>query len=246
MKNFEQAIQVVTEAYRKGEYESGLQLAEKLKRARSTPPVYWLFRGRMLYQLGQLKEAEYCLRRSSSMETEPRRQAPAREALGKVLMEQKQYDEAIANFEACMEACPASGSGHRALAEAWLRKGIRAGDALGSARLAVKIARTERARTRYTQSLNLAEALATLAWAVAAHSSDAAEVERLLEEAFPLCGDEYRQIRAHLHCMAAAAYSALGTAGGRERSADHLQQAAAADPQGTYGRRAAALLEAAV
>jgi hypothetical protein len=88
--------------------------------------------------------------------------------------------------------------------------------------------------------------LATLAWAVAVQSADAAEVERQLQEAFPLVGAEYKPIRAHLHYLAGVAYSALGTTDAREKSARHFQQAAAGDPEGNFGRLAqAALPEAA-
>jgi tetratricopeptide (TPR) repeat protein len=179
-------------------------------------------------------------------ETEPGKKAVVREALGKVLTEQERYADAIACFEASVEDCPDSGSGHRAIAEVYLCQGIRAADALGSARLGVKLARSARAENKQIQDLKLSEAQATLAWAVAAHEGDAAEVDRLLADAFLLCGEEHRPIRAHLNCLAAAAYLALGSPSAREKSAGHLNLACIGDSVGNFGRRAKAGLEATV
>jgi tetratricopeptide (TPR) repeat protein len=243
VKKFQEAVNSVQEAYLRGEYEKGLKLAETLKQRRSTPPPYFLLRGQVLYQLGKLQDAESCLRNGLSVETEVPKKALAREAIGKVLTELKRYDEAVACFEAAVEECPDLGSGHCAIAEVYLRQGIRAADALGSARLAVKLGRTKRPQNKQLQEINLSEAQATLAWAVAAHESDAAEVDRLLADAFLMCGEEYRPIRAHLNCLAAAAYLALGTPSARDKSAGHLQLAAAADPMGNFGRRAKSGLE---
>lgn len=244
VKKFQETVKAAHEAYLRGEYEKGLKLAEGLKRRRSTPSVYFSVRGEMLYQLGKLQEAESCLRDAVSLETEPRSKALAREALGKVLIELKRYDQAVTCFEAVTEGCPNLGTGHRGIAEVYLRQGIRTGDALGSARLAVKLAHTARADNKHIQDLNLGEAQATLAWAVAAQAGDAAEVDRLLAHAFLLCGEEYKPIRSHLNCLAAAAYSALGTPSALEKSAGHLQLASAADSLGIFGRRAKAGIEA--
>ena len=241
VKKFQATVKLVDEACRKGEYERGLHLAEDLKKQRRTiPPAYWFLRGKLLYQLGRLPDAESCFRTELTLEADSRRKALAREALGRVLMEEKRYDAAIASFEASAEDCSDLGIGHCGIAEAYLRQGIRAADALGSARLAVEIARAARARHKQLQDMDLAEAMATLAWAVAAHSADASEVDRLVADAFPLCSEEYKPIQAHLHFLAGGAYSALGGRGAREKSADYFQQAAAADPQGNFGRLAKA------
>jgi tetratricopeptide (TPR) repeat protein len=248
VKKFQETVQGVQEACLRGEYEKGLKLAEDLKQRRSTPPPYFLLRGEMLYQLGKLTEAESCIQTGLNLETEARQKAVAREALGRVLTEMKRYDDAIACLEASVQDCPDLATGHRAIAEVYLRQGIRAADALGSARLAVKLASTGRADSKQLQDLNLSEAQATLAWAVAAHAGDAEEVDRLLANAFLLCGEEYRPIRAHLNCLAAAAYVALGTPSARGKSAGHLQLASIGDSVGNFGRRARAGigLEAAV
>jgi|ERR1017187_1086663 tetratricopeptide (TPR) repeat protein len=246
VKQFQETVKAVEEAYLRGEYERGLKLAENLKQRRSTPPDYFWLRGEVLYQLGKLPEAESCLQTGLKLEAEAPKKAVAREALGRVLTELNRYDEAIACFEASIEECPDLGSGHRAMAEVYLRQGIRAADALGGARLAVKLARAARAHNKQIQDLNLSEAQATLAWAVAAQAGDAQEVDRLLADAFLLCGEEYRPIRAHLNCLAAAAYLALGTPSAREKSAGHLQLASIGDSVGNFGRRAKAGLEATV
>jgi tetratricopeptide (TPR) repeat protein len=246
VKKYNQMADAVQEACLRGEYERGLRLVENLKQRRSTPPIYFLLQAEILYQLGKLSEAECSVETGLKIETEASNKADAREVLGKVYTEQKRYDEAVSCFEASLVDCPDSGSGHRAIAEVYLLQGIRAADALGSARLGVKLARAVRARSKQFQDLKLSEAQATLAWAVAAHEGDAAEVDRLLADAFLLCGEEYRPVRAHLNCLAASAYLALGTPKAREKSAGHLNLACIGDSVGNFGRRAKAGLEAAV
>ena len=244
-RKLQQAIQVVHAAYCQGDYQKGMRLAENLKRGRLKTAAYWFYRGKMLYQLGQLSEAESCFRSGLGMESGARMKAVAREDLGKVQVEQKRYEEAMRSFEDSTQDCPDRGSGHRAIAEMWLRQGIREAEALNFALLAVETARTSRVPESGSQSLDLAEALATLAWAVAVHSAETAEVERLVAEAFELCGEDDKPILAHLHYLVGAAYSVLGTIDARDQSAHHFQEAAAADPEGNFGRLAKAAVHGA-
>ena len=239
-KKLEYAIKIVCEAYSRGQYQKGLTLAESLKRRKSKTAAYWFFRGTLLYQLGDLSEAESCLRSGIALESEPRKKALGREALGKVQMEQKRYEEALRSFEASIQDSPNRGSGHRATAEAWLRQGIRDADALNFALLAVENARTAQNVTQPLEEYQLAESLTTMAWAVAVHSGEASEVERLIGEAFSQCGEDQKPVLGHLHYLAGAAYSVLGTTDARDQSAYHFQEAAAIDPQGNFGRLAKA------
>lgn len=227
-------LQKVLDAYRGGHYESGLALTEGLKDGAATTE-YFLYRGKMLYQLGQLKEAEASLRESLSLERDKRRSSLVQEALGYVLVELERFNEAIDCFETSGQLWPDRGCAQRAIAEALLRRGGASAEALARARRGANIEDSTQATNAEIHNLNWSEALSTLAWAVAEHSKDTAEVERLLAEALPLCGNESRPIRAQLHYHAGRAYAALGL---KEKSAWHFEQAAAIDPRGNYGRLA--------
>ncbi len=84
----------------------------------------------------------------------------------------------------------------------------------------------------------LGEDLAVLAWAVAANSGEAREVESLLAEAFQLCGTKSKPILAQFHYHAGRAYEALKLL---EKSREHFRQAIEIDPQGNFGRLARAM-----
>jgi tetratricopeptide (TPR) repeat protein len=84
----------------------------------------------------------------------------------------------------------------------------------------------------------LGEDLAMLAWAVAANSGAAAEVESLLAESFKLCGTKTKPILAQIHYQAGKAYEALKMP---EKAREHFRQAAEVDPNGIYGRLARAV-----
>jgi hypothetical protein len=85
--------------------------------------------------------------------------------------------------------------------------------------------------------------LATLAWAVAASSTVAAnsgaatEVESLLAESFGLCGTKTKPILAQIHYQAGKAHAALKM---QEKAQEHFHQATEVDPKGIYGRLARA------
>jgi tetratricopeptide (TPR) repeat protein len=230
------ALDDMLESYRSGDFQSVLHKSEKLKSGSARTAAYCFFRGKALYQLGRFAEAEASLQEARSLEQDERRVALSTEALGYALLEQQRYADAIACFESCIRIWPDRGCGHRAVAEALLRQG-KAADAAVRARRAAAIDRNAQALSDEIHNLNLGEALATLAWAVAADSGDAPEVTRLVAEALPLCGDDNKPILGQLHYHAGRAFGALGVA---ERSAEHFEQAIAADPQGNYGRLARA------
>src|SRR5262249_52475077 len=132
------------------------------------------------------QEAEAALRKGVPYETELRRIALSRETLGLVLLEEQRWSDALACFEACVRDWPDRGCSRRAIAETKLRQGDVA-EAVSHARAAVETDRTAKALNPEVHDVNLSEALATLAWAVAEHSGDKDEVDRLLGEALPLC-----------------------------------------------------------
>ena len=230
------ALKDLMASYREGDFQAVLQKSESLRNGSSKTPEYCFFRGKALYQLGRLTEAEASLLEGRSLEQDERRLALSTEALGYALLEQQRYADAIAYFETCIRIWPDRGCGHRAVAETLLRQG-KAADAVVRARQAASMNRNGQALSEEIHDLNLGEALATLAWAVAADSGDAAEVTRLVTEAVPLCGEKHKPTLGQLHYFAGRAYAALRMP---EQSGQHFAQAIAVDPQGNYGRLARA------
>jgi tetratricopeptide (TPR) repeat protein len=166
------ALDDMLESYRSGDFQAVLHKSEKLKSGSARTAAYCFFRGKALYQLGRFAEAEASLQEARSLEQDERRVALSTEALGYALLEQQRYADAIACFESCIRIWPDRGCGHRAVAEALLRQG-KAADAAVRARRAAAIDRNAQALSDEIHNLNLGEALATLAWAVAADSGDA-------------------------------------------------------------------------
>src|SRR5579864_7006453 len=116
-------------------------------------------------------------------------------------------------------------------------------EALDHARQAVEIDRTASGMKKEALDSRLGEDLATLAWAVAANSTVAAnqgattEVESLLAESFQLCGTKTKPILAQIYYQAGKAYEALKMP---EKAREHFRQAAEVDSKGVYGRLARA------
>ncbi|HWX94680.1 MAG TPA: tetratricopeptide repeat protein [Terriglobales bacterium] len=231
------ALDAVTASYRAGDYQTALQQAEGLKRGFSKTPEYCFFRGSMLHQLGKFSEAEASLREGLTLESDSRSKALVSNTLGAVLMDMERYPEAIACFEDSIGAWPDRGTGHREVAEVWLRQGRELPESLARARRAVEIDRASPALSAETHDLRVGEDLALLAWAEAANSSDA-QVDSLLAEAFPLCAHAAKMVQAQQHYYAGRAYSALQLL---EKAAEHFLQARTVDPQGQFGRLAAAM-----
>jgi tetratricopeptide (TPR) repeat protein len=228
-------LDAVLAAYRAGDYETALQLSEGLKQRGSETPEYCFFRGKSLYEIGKLEEAEASLRQSLTLEKDKRRRALSQEALGSVLLEQKRYTDAVACFEGCIADWPDRGCSHRAIAETGLRQGIWMAEALRRAQKAVEIDRAAHALTAEIHNVNLGMALATLAWATAVQSRDAAEVDRLTAAAVQLGDEDTKSVMSQVYCHAGLAYAVLGK---RDECARHFEQAAAADPRGNFGRLA--------
>jgi len=229
------AMNAAVAAYRDGDYETALQKAEGLKDGSSRTAEYCFFRGSMLHHLGRFDEAEASLREGLPLEEDPRQKALVYNTLASVLMDSQRYPEAIAFFENAGRAWPDRGSNNRGIAEVWLRQGREFAEALDHARHAVEIDRRATGIEKEALDTRLGEDLGVLAWAVAVNSGDAREVESILAEAFPLCGTKTKPVLAELHYHAGRAYAALNL---REKSREHLLQAADIDPQGIFGNMA--------
>lgn len=232
------ALELVTASYRAGDYQTALQQAEGLKHGFSKTAEYCFFRGTMLHQLGKFSEAEASLREGLALETEARRQALASNVLGTVLMDMERYPEALSCFEDSIRVWLDRGTGHREIAEVWLRQGRNLPEALTRARRAVEIDRASPALSAETHEYRVGEDLALLAWAEAANSSNIERVDALLAEAFPLCASAAKMVQAQQHYYAGRAYSALQLL---EKAAEQFLQARTVDPQGQFGRLAAAM-----
>jgi tetratricopeptide (TPR) repeat protein len=243
------AINAIMAAYREGDYEAGLKKAEALKdplNPLSKSAEYCFFRGTLLHHLGRLDEAEASLREGLPLEEDPRQRALVHNTLATVLMDAGRYPEAIAFFENAGTAWPDRGSGHRGIAEIWLRQGREFPEALAHAHQAVDIDRTASGMKKEALDTRLGEDLATLAWAVAANAtavfssanpSAVTEVESLLAESFQLCGTKTKPVLAQIYYQAGKAYEALRMP---EKARQNFRQAAEVDPRGVYGRLAQA------
>ena len=70
------ALEAVQASYRAGDYQTGLQQSEALKRGSSKTPEYCFFRGTMLHQLGRFVEVQHtdgpgrCSKRCSNLRSE--------------------------------------------------------------------------------------------------------------------------------------------------------------------------------
>jgi tetratricopeptide (TPR) repeat protein len=229
----QKAIGAVLEAYRRGDYQAGLAATEPLKTVDEAS--YHFFRGTMLMQLGQNDEAERHLGKCASIQQGEQLKALAYSSFGQVLIEQQRYDEAMKCFETSAQQDPKRGAGDRDFAHLWLRRG-NPPEALKWAKTAVE---KERAfpSAGEARDLNMREALATLAWAVASTSHDRAQVDALATEATPPPDTPAPASCAEVHLSLAKAYEALGDS---RKFAEHLDAAARIDPNGLWGRKAKA------
>lgn len=241
------AINAIMAAYRKGDYETGLEKVEALKdpfKPFSKTAEYYFFRGTLLHHLARLEEAEASLREGLPLEEDPRQRALVHNTLATVLMDAGRYPEAIAFFENAGTAWPDRGSSHRGIAEVWLRQGRELAEALAQAQQAVDIDRAASGMEKEALDSRLGEDLATLAWALAANATAVfpsanpgalTEVESLIAEAFKLCGMKTLPVLAQIHYQAGKAYEALKMS---EKAREHFRLAAEVDPRGVYGRMA--------
>jgi tetratricopeptide (TPR) repeat protein len=231
----QRVIASVMDAYRRADHAGVLRAAEGLRAYSNLQPDYHFYRAKALYELGDLEAAEQSMRTSMALRQDRQRLALANDALGEILLEQGRYDEAIESFEQSITYWPTRGCCHRAVAAAHLRSGGSLEEALERARTAARLDESAAAGTQEIHNMNLAEDLATLAWALAAASGNAAEVSQLVTRSLSLCPETTRPVRAQLHYHSARAYAALGNA---ESCARHLERTIAMDADGTFGRLA--------
>jgi tetratricopeptide (TPR) repeat protein len=231
-------VDSVMEAHRRGDYATALERAEGFRIDGNITADYCFHRGGALRQLGRNDEAEKWLRRRVAMPLDDKRKALSYSVLGHVLLSEQRYEEAMDCFTTCLRLWPERGSSRRNVAEAFLRRGDRPGEALKWAREAVAKERTVHPSSEglhRVHTLNLSEQLATLAWAVAVNTRDRAEVDSLMAEAVALVGDQSVESAGLVHCQAGHAYAALGDTCESER---YFEIAARIDPQGRWGREA--------
>lgn len=215
----------IMRAYRQANYEQAHALA-------SEP----FMQAEMLLQLGRFSEAEQVLRQMSETTSEAKPRTLVVSQLGHLLMLQQRHEEAKACFEEALRLWPERGSTYRAIAEWHLRSGDNSAEALRWARLAVEKEKAGGGLSPDSKELCLAEDYSTLAWAVAEHSHDGVEVNRLCDEvAFPAITPA---------CSLAMSSFQFGKAwaacGDRVQSAAHFQSAIHRDPNGIWAREAAA------
>ncbi len=219
----------VMAAYRLGQYEKARTLT-------SDP----FLQAEMLIQLDRAAEGEQLLRQMAQTEQEPKRMAMVQSQIGQVLMRQQRYDEAMECFERALRDWPERGSTHRDIAEWWLRQGSNSAEALRWARLAVEKEMAGRGLSADSKAISLGQELATLAWSVAVHSHDEAEVDRLADQvAFPGTTPMCSLAMSSVHF--GKAYAALGYT---DRGALYFESAAQQDPNGIWGREAACMIAA--
>jgi tetratricopeptide (TPR) repeat protein len=229
------AMNAVMAAYRNGDYITALQRTERLKNGQEKTGEYCFMRGGMLHHLGQLDESEAFLREAIPLHDDPRQKALVYNALASVLMDQKRFPEAVAFYENAGRAWPDRGSSLCGIAETWLRQGREFPEALQCARQAIEIDQRATGMPKEALDKRLGEDFVVLAWAIAANSGDAQEVESLLAKAFPLCGTKTKPVLAQIHYHAGKAYETLKMP---EKARDHFRKAKEVDPKGTFGRLA--------
>jgi tetratricopeptide (TPR) repeat protein len=233
-------LDAVMTAYRKCDYEGALAAADAFRDA-DDEAAYSFYRGSMLMHLGRLQEAEGFQRRNVRLQSDPKRSALSYSMLGQNLQEQQRYDEAMECFEAALRRSPGKGSVHRHMAELHLHHGCPS-EALKWANLAVEEERRTTADSpgmERVNRLNLAEALAAQAWALAVVSRNSEKVEQLVAEALPLIDPDYMPSMAQARYHFGQAFAALGNA---DRAVEHFEAAARIDAKGTWGRSAAVQL----
>lgn len=229
------AMKAVMAAYRNGDYATALQKTEALRNGQEKTGEYCFLRGGMLRHLGRLEESEAILREAIPLHDDPRQKALVYNTLASVLMDQKRFPEAVAFYENAGRAWPDRGSSLCGIAETWLRQGREFPEALECARQAVEIDQRATGMPKEALDKRLGEDFAVLAWALAANSGDAGEVESLLAKVFPLCGTKTKPILAQIHYHAGKAYETLKMS---EKAREHFHQAVEVDPQGVFGRLA--------
>jgi tetratricopeptide (TPR) repeat protein len=229
------AIGAVLEAYRVGDYETALLATDPLKEIDAAS--YYFFHGSMLNQIGRIEEAEKELRKCAALRQEGQLASIAYSSHGQVLVELERYDEALKCFETSRRYGPDRGGPDRDTAQMHLIRG-NSDQALKFAKSALE-KETASGGDKESRELNMREALATLAWAVATTDRDREEVDRLAAEAIPPPDTRAPSSCAEVHVHLGKAYAALGDSA---KSEWHFEEAARIDPNGSWGRAARSLV----
>lgn len=227
----------VLSAYREGDYPLALKKCESLGK---NSQRRFHFKGMLLYKVGRLEDSERLLRQGLAECTDKKDLSLIHEALGTTLVDLGRLDEAIISFENSLRQGPERSARHRALAAAWLTAGGEPAKALSNAQVAARIAYSDSVADPDPERMDLCEAVSTLAWAVAVNAKDEWEIGKLDRETSALCNEKDKPASALMHYSLGRAYSELGKT---QPSSEHFTKAAAAEPQGNFGRLAKAALE---
>lgn len=219
------------QAFMRGQYQQALALSAAAQGGVNAG----VFDGALLMQIGRLNEAARMISEALASETEPKSTALAHCCLGDVYLFHHQYDKALSCYNSALSLWPERGGTYRAIAEVGLRRGEDPSVVLQWARLAVEKEKATQGIVPMTKVANLGAELATLAWAVAASSHNASEVDSLVAEADSFSAGIPVSSIAQVHLYSAMAYATLGNDAKR---AQHLQAAARVDPCGVWGREA--------
>jgi tetratricopeptide (TPR) repeat protein len=184
-----------------------------------------------------LQEAETWLQRNISMrqKDETRHISIGYTTLGHLLLQSARYNEAVECFATSIRIAPERSSGYRSMAEVLLLSGGEPNDAARWARQSVEKTNSDKVMTGELRKLTVSENLATLAWAVAAATHDAGEVERLATEAADTVGTSSLSstVQVRYHC--GRAYAEVGDL---EKSTQQFEKTVRLDLQGEWGRAA--------
>jgi tetratricopeptide (TPR) repeat protein len=225
------AHEAIMESYKRGDYEAALKSATAVDDD--------FFKGSTLLQLGRLEQARKCLEQAINGQAHAQLAAIAHVELGHLLLHQENYDRALNEFLLAQRLWPGRAATHRDIAEVWLCRGEKVQEALQHARLAVEKERADPGLSPEIKKINLSENLATLAWAVAVHSGDAAEVPILTAEAIGLCDGSPVSSIAQMYYQCAMAAAAIGNSA---QSEQYFQRASEVDPHGIWGRTAQGMI----
>ena len=228
----------VLHAFQEGDYKLALTRCEALGK---NSQRYFHLKGILLYKVGRLEESERLLREGILVECKaPKDLSLIHEALGTTLIDLGRLDEAIISFEQSLRKGPERSARHRAVAGAWLTAGGEPAKALANAQVAARIAYSDSVADPDPEKMDLCEAVSTLAWAVAVNAKDEWEIGKLDRETSALCNAKNKPAAALMHYCMGRAFSELGKT---KPCSDHFTKAAAAEPQGNYGRLATTALE---
>lgn len=227
----------VLSAYREGDYQLALKKCESLGK---NSQRHFHFKGMLLYKVGRLEDSERLLRQGLVGCTDKKELSLIQEALGTTLVDLGRLDEAIVSFEQSLRQGPERSARHRAVAAAWLAAGGAPAKALSNAQVAARIAYSDSVADPDPEKMDLCEAVSTLAWAVAVNAKDEWEIGKLDRETSALCNEKDKPASALMHYCMGRAYSELGKT---KPSNEHFAKAAAAEPQGNFGRLAKTALE---